>query len=132
MADTHQHLLIECTLKQNITDEKFIKNWLRRLVKILDMEVFGGPYVKYCHDEGNDGLSGFIWLKTSHISVHFWNNNGKPFLKFDAYSCRKFGLEPVINHLEKFNLITVDYMMIDRSTPPATITNSGVINYAKL
>jgi hypothetical protein len=60
LTQHHQHLLVEATLEANITDEDFMKYWLNLLVQKVNMQVFGGPYVKYCNDPENEGMSGFI------------------------------------------------------------------------
>ena len=125
--DCHQHLLIDAVIKSPINDEKEAKRWMKRLVKAVDMEIFGGPWAKYCYDKGNEGLSALIWLKTSHASIHQWPETNT--IKMDLYSCKKFTIDPVLELFQVFNPISLNYTMIDRTSGNHIITDQGSLNF---
>ena len=98
------HLILDlkdCKESKKLLDEKFIKNFLLELVKIIKMKPLTRPKVLYYeHGEKEEsGVTGFIIISDSHISVHTY-----PFKKslyFDLFSCKKFDSEKVINYLEE-------------------------------
>ncbi len=124
----HQHLLIDAIIDNPINDVEEAKEWLQNLVKSVDMEVFGGPWAQYCDDPCNEGLSGLIWLTTSHASFHIWNQN-QPFIKFDLYSCKPFTKEPVLELFKHFQPKTLNFTMIDRTSGDQVVTDKGSINF---
>lgn len=115
MALDHKHLLVTAHINNPIDDEDFIKNWFVDLVKKVDMNIFFGPYVKYCGTEGNEGTTGIVCIETSHASIHIWSQCEKPHLKFDLYSCKCFDIATVLDHLNAFGLIDYEYMLLDRN-----------------
>lgn len=125
----HQHLLIDASVNNPPRDEESAKAWLSELVKAVDMEVFGGPYAQYCDDPCNQGLSGFIWLTTSHASFHFWDGAEQPFVKFDLYSCKEYKVETVLELFKVFAPKTLKYTVINRTTGEHVIDESGTIEY---
>lgn len=97
-------------------DEEKTKAWFDNLVKAVDMEKLGGPWVTYCDDPDNRGLTGQVWLTTSHSSVHCWDNCENPFVKFDIYSCKPYDKDMVIRLLkEEFGIIKGAWTFLDRS-----------------
>ncbi len=87
------------------------------------MRVVAGPTSVYVHDEGNEGLTGTVTLATSHGSIHIWDRYEPPMFQFDLYSCTVFSPEEVISHLNEFDLISYEYILLDRNNSPK-ITDS--------
>jgi S-adenosylmethionine/arginine decarboxylase-like enzyme len=54
-------------------------------------------------------------LATSHAAIHVWDRNEPPFFQFDIYSCSSFSAQEVLEHLNEFELISYEYMYIDRN-----------------
>ena len=76
------------------------------------MKVFIGPYAKYCNMEGNEGTTVMAVIETSHICLHLWTDG---LLQLDVYSCAPFNIKTVLNHIEVFEPVTIDYKLLDRS-----------------
>ncbi len=126
--DYHQHLLIDADVLFAPTNEEYLKDWFNRLVKAVNMEVFHEPLAKYCDDPDNQGITGMVWLTTSHASIHFWDSPEQPFVHFDLYSCKEFELETVLTLFKEFCPTKLHYMIIDRTNPPAVVTAEGTIH----
>lgn len=121
----HQHLLIDANVANPPKDEQTLKDWFTRLVKAVDMEMFHEPLAKYCDDPENRGITGMVWLTTSHSSIHFWDNCDTPFVKFDLYSCKEFTAETVLNLFQEFNPISLNYTTINRTSGEHIIEERG-------
>src|SRR5271170_4039425 len=102
MSNVHKHLLMDGIFLNPPTKPEILNDWFSRLVKAIDMEVFLEPQSKYCDIPGNEGLSGMVWLTTSHASLHFWNDIKAPFAKGDVYSCKEYDPNIVLKLLEEF------------------------------
>ena len=82
------------------------------LINAIDMKVFIGPYAKYCNMEGNEGATVMAVIETSHICLHLWTEG---LLQLDVYSCAPFNVKTVLDHIEVFEPVTIDYKLLDRS-----------------
>jgi len=111
----HKHLIIRAEVKHPITSERELRKWLRNLVKTIDMEIVGGPYVAYVTKEGNRGATGVVMIETSHIAIHIWDENRPSLVQCDIYSCAEFQQGEVIMHLGIMKPQKIEYMMVDRS-----------------
>ena len=88
-----------------LEDRKLIKNVLAELPKIVDMHTLTRAKIVRATPKKYDtgGLTGFIILSESNISIHTYPQEGKFYL--DLFSCREFDVNKAINYLkEKFNL----------------------------
>jgi S-adenosylmethionine/arginine decarboxylase-like enzyme len=111
----HQHLLIKGYCKNPFKSAEDLNNWFKRLVERVGMVVVAGPTSVYVDEEGNEGLTGTVTLATSHSSIHIWDAYEVPMFQFDIYSCKKYEIQEVIDHLNEMELIEFDWMAIDRN-----------------
>ena len=111
----HLHLTIDATVNNPPRDEATAKDWLDRLVVALGMEKLGGPWATYCDDPENRGLTGQVWLTTSHSAFHFWDNCDQPFVKFDVYSCREYDINTVVELFKEFEPVAGHWTLMERS-----------------
>ena len=111
----HLHFICKgyCTNPPKSVEE--LNSWLSRLVEKVDMVVAAGPTSVYVDDYGNEGVTGAVTLKSSHASAHIWDRDEPPMFQFDIYSCKEFEASDVINHLREFDLINLEYTMLDRN-----------------
>jgi S-adenosylmethionine/arginine decarboxylase-like enzyme len=79
------------------------------------MVVVAGPTSVYVNEPGNEGLTGTVTLATSHSSIHIWDHYDLPMFQFDLYSCSCFTVEEIIEHFQEFDIISLEWMMIDRN-----------------
>ena len=112
----HKHLLIRAEVKNPPKNEEETISWMRKLIKTIDMNILAGPYSSQVSKKGNKGLSGVAIIDTSHISIHTWDEQQPALIQLDVYSCKEFKKADVIDCLEEFKPITVEYKYFDRET----------------
>ena len=110
----HKHLIIRAEVKHPITSERELKKWLRNLVKTIDMEIVGGPYVAYVIKEGNRGATGGVMIETSHIAIHIWDEERPSLVQCDIYSCAEFSVPEVLLEFKMMEPTKIDYTLLDR------------------
>jgi S-adenosylmethionine/arginine decarboxylase-like enzyme len=111
----HLHILVKGYVKNPLQDEELLNDWFRRLVKKVRMTVIAGPTSIYVDEPGNEGITGTVTLATSHSSIHIWDKQNPSLFQFDLYSCSDFTPEEIIEHLEEFDLVSFEYIFIDRN-----------------
>ena len=113
----HQHLIIRAEAIKPPVDEEQLTEWMKEFVESIDMKIFMGPYVKYCHMEGNRGITAVAIIETSHIDRHVWDDPTPALMQFDVYSCAKFDVEKICNKIKKdFNIQKIEYKFLNRET----------------
>jgi S-adenosylmethionine/arginine decarboxylase-like enzyme len=121
----HLHLIVKGNFKNPPTEVDVLNKWFINLVERVRMKVVAGPTSVYVHEEGNEGLTGTVTLATSHGSFHCWDNTTPPMFQFDLYSCSCFSAEEVLDHLNKFDLMKYEYILIDRNGDKMVIIEDG-------
>ncbi len=111
----HLHILVKGTCNNPPNEVDKLNDWFTSLVSRVRMVVIAGPTSVYVSEEGNEGLTGTVTLATSHASIHIWDKNTPPMFQFDLYSCSCFDSKEIIEHLNEFDLISAEWMMIDRN-----------------
>jgi S-adenosylmethionine/arginine decarboxylase-like enzyme len=112
----HLHLIVRGFMVNPPTSEDVLNSFLIELVDRVRMEILTGPHSVYCHDLGNEGVTGTVTLSTSHASMHVWDQKDPALFQFDIYSCSEFTSEEVLSLLdEKFSIFDVTYLFIDRN-----------------
>ena len=110
----HKHLLVRAEVLDPPKDLKSTKLWLKKLIKDIDMKILGGPYLKYCDNIGNRGLTAVTIIETSHIAMHVWDEDNPSLVQLDVYSCKDFKKHTVVECLEEFEPVQIDYKYFDR------------------
>ena len=126
----HKHLIIRAEVKHPITSEIELRKWLRNLVKTIDMEIVGGPYVAYVTKEGNRGATGVVMIETSHIAIHIWDEERPSLVQCDIYSCAEFFVPEVLLEFTMMEPTKIEYIVLDRAEEIScskTIVHSHVL-----
>ena len=110
----HKHLLIKAQVLDPPRSNEFIKEWLTKLVEKIDMVIAAGPISSYVETEGNLGLTSAVCIQTSHCSLHVWDEVDPPLIQADVYSCKEFDIKDALEHFEVFNIVKMEYILIDR------------------
>jgi S-adenosylmethionine/arginine decarboxylase-like enzyme len=122
----HIHVLIKGYVKNPPRKEEDLNDWFRRLVERVRMVVVAGPTSVYVNEPGNEGLTGTVTLATSHASIHVWDNVQPALFQFDLYSCSEFTPQEVIDHLNEFDLVSCEWMFIDRNNEMKVVETGNV------
>ena len=110
----HKHLIIRAEVNHPPMTEKYVRLWLRKLVRKIDMNIIKGPYAAYVSKEGNRGMTGIVMIETSHISIHIWDENRPALVQCDVYSCANFSSNEVLAEFVNMEIVKIDHMMLDR------------------
>ena len=110
----HKHLLIRAEVNKPPASEEHIITWLNNLIKKIDMKILAGPYANKVTKIGNAGITGVAIIETSHIIIHTWDENNPALIQLDVYSCKDFKKSDILECLEEFETVQVDYKYFDR------------------
>ncbi len=86
-----------------LNGEEALKKAFEELSKLMDLQIIAGPIiVRYVGREGSpsgEGLSGFMIVAESHVSIHTDIRTG--YASIDVYSCKRFDPQLVEEYLVK-------------------------------
>ena len=111
----HKHLIIRAEVKRPLKTEKETKQWLRKIVKKIDMKIIKGPYASYVSKEGNRGITGIVMIETSHIAIHVWDEMSPALVQCDVYSCAEFSSNEVLIEFATMEPTKIEHMLLDRA-----------------
>jgi len=111
----HQQSLLKIHTNKFFKSEEEMNDFLRRLVKHLNMEIIHEPRSAFCDQPGNTGLTGLVGLVTSHACIHSWDEHG--YHEMDVYSCKPYDIVELLNFIrDTFEPWAIDYLDFDRET----------------
>ena len=101
MITKRYHILIdmEKVESSNMTDGRNLKNFLNEFPGVIDMHPLTEPLVAEGIPE-NPGLSGFVIIDYSHISIHTFTKNNEALV--DIFSCKPYKQEDAIEAVTKY------------------------------
>ncbi|MBI5787292.1 MAG: adenosylmethionine decarboxylase [Candidatus Schekmanbacteria bacterium] len=117
MVGFGQHLMVDgygCN-PQKLQDINLIYGLLEELPENIDMHKIMPPYVfRYEGLKPEDwGISGFVLIAESHISIHTFPEKG--YLSLDIFSCKKFEMEKAMSYVkEAFEIKTFEKNLLNR------------------
>jgi len=109
-----KHLIIDADCDNNLMYNSIasIYELMEEIVKKLLFKRLTPPFV-IKGAEDNPGLTGFIIIDSSHISIHSFKNEKK--VAMDVYSCKDFEYEKILGFLkEKFRSKNFQHSVIKR------------------
>ena len=113
----HKHLIIRAEVNNPPKDVDKLTEWLKDFIASINMKVMLGPYVAYCNNEGNRGITGVAVIETSHIAIHVWDEPVPALMQIDIYSCAEFNPYLIADKLKKdFDVVKMDYKFLNRET----------------
>jgi S-adenosylmethionine/arginine decarboxylase-like enzyme len=123
----HKHLVLRAEVDNCPAEESLheILEWMKSLIKKIDMKLMQGPSVSYVDQLGNRGTTCMALIETSHIVIHIWDEPNPGLIQLDIYSCKEFKLDIVMNHIKQyFNVLNMQYKFLDRTTGMKIIDES--------
>ena len=112
----HKHIIVGASIRQPPVKTDMVTDWLTRMVDAVGMKLVLGPFAHYCTAENNEGIAGICAIETSHCSIHVWDKEEVPYLRFDLYSCSAFNVEQVLELIQEFDCYFYEWVLIDRNT----------------
>ena len=96
------HLILDCHACDvpSIQSRDNVYNFIKNLVRDIDMEPIGEPYIEYTAAEFPDkaGFTAVQIIVTSSIVAHFIDTTGDLYL--DVFSCKEFDNDIVIDSVK--------------------------------
>ena len=117
MTQKHKHLIVRADIGWCPKEEDLnkISDWIRSLIKKIDMKLLAGPYTTYVNEKGNKGMTSVAIIETSHIALHIWDESNPGLMQLDVYSCADFLPNDVFNQVNlMFKTIKMEYKFLDR------------------
>ena len=117
MTQQHKHLIVRADIGWCPQEEDLnkISDWIRSLIKKIDMKLLAGPYTTYVNEKGNKGMTSVAIIETSHIALHIWDEISPGLMQLDVYSCADFNPPDVFDKVnELFQTIKMEYKFLDR------------------
>ena len=93
-----KHLIVDIKNCGKMPNHSELYKFIEHLVKIVKMNALTKPYIV----EGapyNPGITGFVIIETSHISVHTFEKTNS--VALDIYSCMPFNHKIVLEAISK-------------------------------
>ena len=113
----HKHLIVRAEVNNPPKDVDKLTEWLKDFIASINMKIMLGPYVAYCNNEGNRGITGVAVIETSHIAMHVWDEPVPALMQLDVYSCAEFNPYLIADKLKKdFDVVKLDYKFLNRET----------------
>ena len=117
MTQKHKHLIVRADIGWCPKEEDLnrISDWIRSLIKKIDMKLLAGPYTTYVNEKGNKGMTSVAIIETSHIALHIWDETNPGLMQLDVYSCADFTPQDVFDEIEQtFDTKKIEYKFLDR------------------
>ena len=117
MTQQHKHLIVRADIGWCPQEEDLnkISDWIRSLIKKIDMKLLAGPYTTYVNEKGNKGMTSVAIIETSHIALHIWDEVSPGLMQLDVYSCADFNPPDVFDKINAlFQTIKMEYKFLDR------------------
>lgn len=112
----HEHLLVNATFEKTpFVENDFTCSWISNIVKLIGMEELLPPRSARSEEEGNEGISAFCIITTSHICLHSWEKTDPNLVQLDVYSCKDFDHLLILNELKKFNPTRLGSKFLNRA-----------------
>jgi S-adenosylmethionine/arginine decarboxylase-like enzyme len=113
----HKHLIVRAEINNPPKDVEYLKSWMSDFIKFINMKVMLGPYVAYCDNVGNRGITGVAVIETSHIAIHVWDEPNPALMQLDVYSCANFDPYKIAEKIKTdFSAVKCDYKFLNRIT----------------
>ena len=90
MTQQHKHLIVRADIGWCPQEEDLnkISDWVRGLIKKIEMKLLAGPYTTYVNDPGNKGMTSVAIIETSHIALHIGMKRSQVLMQLMYILCR--------------------------------------------
>ena len=91
--------LHECE-HNRLTDAELLKEFVAKLIEVVDMEAHGSCYIDRFGEGDIYGLSAMQFIETSTITVHLDHAGNRAFI--DLFSCKDFDADKAETFAQEF------------------------------
>lgn len=110
----HKHIILRIEANKPPTDRE-LAPWVSNLVEKIGMKILNGPISSNVTTiPGNCGPTCVCIIETSHIACHVWNEKFPALIQLDVYTCGPFDPNAVIEHIQVWDPVKVEYKYLDR------------------
>jgi S-adenosylmethionine/arginine decarboxylase-like enzyme len=121
----HLHILVKASVSYpRAVSLDQLEQWVEKTVVDQGLEPVIGPHVVYVADKGNEGPTGSVNIKTSHMAFHIWEN--QHLIQADLYTCGDLDVDMFLKAFDVFSPTKIEYLVLDRAKG-FKIINGGVI-----
>ncbi|HEX4961653.1 MAG TPA: S-adenosylmethionine decarboxylase [Thermoanaerobaculia bacterium] len=109
------HLMLDAygAPPDKLGDIALLYRTLLDLPAMIGMRRVGLPQILEVSEDGIAGLSGFVFIMESHISIHTYSERG--FVTADVYSCKDFEYDRAVAYIKEiFCFSTADIEVVER------------------
>ena len=85
---------------EKLTDPELLEDFVRRVIKVVEMEAHGPCHVDRFGEGKIEGLSAMQFIKTSAITVHLDEVGNRAFI--DIFSCKDFNPDIATSFAQQF------------------------------
>lgn len=111
----HLHILLRAEVKNpKRFDLETLHRWVEVVVRTQGLEPVIGPHVFDIRDEGNEGPTGGVHIKTSHFAFHIWETQN--LIQADLYTCGTLEVQEFLDQFRFFEPTKLEYMLINRES----------------
>lgn len=106
MKQKRYHIIIDVSKgdEQRLNDKNELATFLKELPGVIGMHVLKGPVIAQGIPQ-NPGLSGFVIIDFSHISIHTFTAFGEALV--DIFSCKPFDQQKAIKKTTSYFKVKV-------------------------
>lgn len=110
----HKHIILRIEANNPPSEER-LRDWMKELVDAIGMKLLAGPISANITDvEGNKGPTCVCVIETSHMACHVWTEPDPALIQLDVYTCGPFDPQKVIQHIQEWDPVKVEYKYLDR------------------
>jgi S-adenosylmethionine/arginine decarboxylase-like enzyme len=122
-APVHKHFILRAEVSKPPLekDQYYIHGWMKKLIEDIDMNIMFGPEVRYVTAKGNEGLTAFAIIETSHVALHCWDKLDIPLLQLDVYTCGPLSPEKILDAVREFLPTKLQWKYLDREKDLETV-----------
>lgn len=127
MKTAGRHVILDGFVQSpEVFSDKNLDEMFKKLVSVLDMEIIYGPKFievqldpqklksETFSDEG--GISGFMMISTSHVSIHCWPL--RKFFSMDCFSCKDYDVRKAVGVIKEYlGVERVNILNVERTQP---------------
>ena len=117
MTQRHKHLIVRADISwcPKEKDLNLISDWIRSLIRKIEMKLLAGPYTTYVNEKNNKGMTSIAIIETSHVALHIWDETNPGLMQLDVYSCANFNPNDIFDKVDElFKTIKLEYKFLDR------------------